>query len=103
MLDSENNHLQQLQRAIQTNRDRLERLEHDLYGNGNQHDSFVGRQGRMYRDLYHNSDTGEPGLIADVRRVRKLLEKGVTVIQVIAWLFATGLAMLALRWLGIMP
>lgn len=55
-------------------RNTLERLRNDVYGDGNGRHGLKNQHDRMYRDMYHNSETGEPGLFADVKHIKQKMD-----------------------------
>ena len=65
-----------------------ERLWHTVFGNGKT--GLVEEVRTMRRSLYKNPDTGEQGLIADVRDIKRM------VIQIRAgwWIVGAGVALI---------
>lgn len=78
--------------------DLMSRVRRDLYGNGRpglikEHDKMRRQQDQIVRDLYRNPDTGDEGIIANVREIKngiRWLQGGMAVIStligVAAWL-----------------
>ena len=54
--------------------DTLSRLRRDMYGDGNGLHGLKSQHDRMYRDMYANAETGEPGLFADVRHIKRKMD-----------------------------
>lgn len=71
-------------------RQTLERLNRDMYGDGNGVHGMKRQHDRMYRDMYHNNETGEPGLFADVKHMRKQLDNAAGWVKGAAAAIAVG-------------
>ena len=66
----------------------LRRVYETLFGNGKP--GIVQQVEEMRRDMYHNKDTGEQGMVADVREVKNTLKALNAVFKFIAFVLSLG-------------
>lgn len=71
---------------MEEHHDLMSRMRRDLYGNGRpglikEHDKMRRQQDQIVRDLYRNPDTGDEGVVANVRYMRADMQRAVAWIR----------------------